>query len=57
MNTKTSPFYQDLLQAEIKANEVQFVANKLADLMKAIHGGDSRIDIAHDRGMIMIRQH
>ena len=37
------------------ANYVQSLADALAANMKAIHGGDFRVWIDHDRQMILVR--
>jgi len=40
--------------AEIRAVQVEAVANHLASLMKEIHGGNWRVQIDHEVGLVMV---
>ncbi|MFC0246808.1 hypothetical protein ACFOLL_13040 [Falsochrobactrum ovis] len=51
---KAPPFNKAILDAQIKVAEIKVVADRLAELMKEVHGGSARVDIKHDAGMILI---
>ncbi|GGA81107.1 hypothetical protein GCM10011491_05500 [Brucella endophytica] len=55
MMLATSPFSETLLNAQIKAAEVQIVADRLAALMQEIHGMRFDLLINHDLGFIFIK--